>query len=201
MTFGWAQASRHVGEQEAAAMLRAFVDAGGEEVDTARMYAGGEGEGLLARAAALLPAEARQKLRVATKANPAAEAGDDGVGGLGAARLAGQLDASRAALRMGEGEPLDLFYLHWPDPATPLEPTLEQVRLRARVRVALTLTLTLSLTLTPTLTLTLSLTLTRSSAGRATCSLSPLYLPYISHVSPPYLACISRSSAGRATCS
>ena len=55
MTFGWAQASSAVGEEAAAAMVRAFVAAGGEEVDTARMYAAGQTEHILAKPIDALP--------------------------------------------------------------------------------------------------------------------------------------------------
>ena len=78
---------------------------------------------MLGRALAALP-EA-QHTKVATKANPAGEAGDCGTGGLAAPRLAEQLGASLRAL----GAPtIDLFYLHWPDTATTLEETLDAVQ-------------------------------------------------------------------------
>lgn len=148
MTFGWDQASRVVDAPVAAGMLKSFAATGGVEVDTARMYAGGQTEVILADAIDMLPTEQRAPLRLATKANPAGDAGDDGTGGLSAHRLTEQLDASLAALRLtggaeatpggdggnggidskGGGGHVDTFYLHWPDNATPLDETLAAVQ-------------------------------------------------------------------------
>ncbi|WP_395108771.1 aldo/keto reductase [Actinomadura sp. SCN-SB] len=100
---------------EAAAQLRAFVDAGGTLVDTADVYADGRSERILGHL--LHEVADRDGLVIATKA---------------AIRSNGRYDASRrhllAALdgsleRLGL-EYVDLWQLHAYDPSTPLEETL-----------------------------------------------------------------------------
>ena len=117
--FGWAQASSAVGEEAAAAMVRAFVAAGGEEehgadvrrgADQAHPREGGGGAAVGAGAA----------LRVATKANPAGEAGDGGTGELGAARLAGVL-GHPSWLRVPPRHSQTRHSTCWPDTATGLQ--------------------------------------------------------------------------------
>ena len=105
------------------------------EVDTARLYAGGDGERLLAAAAAALPPRQRAVLRIATKANPAGACGEaDVTGGFAAPKLREQAAESFLALKTSAeegdaaaGGDVDLFYLHWPDREVPLEEALQQV--------------------------------------------------------------------------
>ena len=122
MTFGWAQASKPVDVGVARSMVETFLRRGGREIDTARMYAEGNTEAMIGEVLASLPAPQAALALLATKANPDEERGGDGTGGLDGARLTAQIDASLGALRTPE---VDLFYLHWPDGATPLQETLE----------------------------------------------------------------------------
>lgn len=109
----------------AARMLAAFVEAGQCWVDTVHRYNDGETERILGRLFKDLPAD---RIRLASKANP----GDGG--GLGAQRLTEQVQQSLVRLQR---DALDLFYLHRPDPQTPVEETLEachQLQTQGKIR-------------------------------------------------------------------
>ncbi len=107
MTFG-----ESVFAPEVSTFLNAFLDAGYEELDTAYVYNDGQCERLLGDA---LP-ELKKPYRIATKVNP---------------RITGRLDGEAAHLQLnGSLERLrlkraDTVYLHFPDPATPVESVLE----------------------------------------------------------------------------
>lgn len=114
MTFG-----DTVDEPTAARMLGTALDAGIRHIDTANAYVGGETEKMLAR---LLQGR-RDEVFLASKAGmPHADAGGDAL--LSPAALRRSVEASLA--RLGTDR-LDLFYLHQPDYATPLEDTLTAV--------------------------------------------------------------------------
>ncbi len=113
MTWG-----RDTDEDEAAAQLTAFVDAGGTLVDTADVYCDGESERILGHL--LTDVVPRSDVLVATKA-----AGRTAPGpmGRGASRghLLAALDASLQRLGLDH---VDLWQMHAWDDATPLEETL-----------------------------------------------------------------------------
>jgi aryl-alcohol dehydrogenase-like predicted oxidoreductase len=116
MTWG-----RDTDEDDAAAQLLAFRDAGGTLVDTADTYVGGESERVLGRLLAdVVP---REEVLVATKAW-----GVTGPGpmGRGASRghLLAALDASLARLQLDH---VDLWQLHAWDHVTPWQETLAAV--------------------------------------------------------------------------
>jgi aryl-alcohol dehydrogenase-like predicted oxidoreductase len=116
MTWG-----RDTDEDDAAAQLLAFRDAGGTLVDTADTYVGGESERVLGRLLAdVVP---REEVLVATKAW-----GVTGPGpmGRGASRghLLAALDASLARLQLDH---VDLWQLHAWDHLTPWQETLAAV--------------------------------------------------------------------------
>lgn len=106
MTFG-----ESVFEPEAGAFVNAFLDAGYQELDTAYVYNEGECERMLGR---VLPG-LRRPFRVATKVNP---------------RISGRLDADAAYKQVNESlermkaDSVDTVFLHFPDPATPVEGVL-----------------------------------------------------------------------------
>ncbi|MGA4545393.1 MAG: aldo/keto reductase [Streptomycetaceae bacterium] len=117
MTWG-----RDTDEQDAADQMKAFLDAGGNLVDTADVYADGEAEYLLGR---LLDGYVpRSEVIIATKAAsvPYTERRFDG----SRAHLLQALDASLA--RLGTDH-VDLWQLHAYDPATPLDETLHALEL------------------------------------------------------------------------
>ena len=130
MTMGWRYASSECDDDVSAALMRAFVDAGHSELDTARAYAGGDTEKIMGRVLASDP-DLAARVSVATKANPwpgGNMTSSAGEGGLAPDELRAQVEASRAALAPAS---VDLLYLHAPDAATPIEDTLaELVRLR-----------------------------------------------------------------------
>ena len=106
MTFG-----ESVFQPEVGAFLRAFLDAGYEELDTAYVYNEGTCEQLLGEA---LPGLDRP-YKICTKINP---------------RITGRLDAQAAFLQLPASLErlrlpcVDTVFLHFPDPATPVESVL-----------------------------------------------------------------------------
>ena len=103
MTFGESVFAPQVGE-----FITAFLDAGYDGLDTAYVYNEGKCERLLGEALSAL----NRPFRIATKVNP---------------RISGRLDAAAAYKQVGESlerlklESVDTVFLHFPDPATPVE--------------------------------------------------------------------------------
>ena len=106
MTFG-----ESVFSPEVAQFIRAFLDAGYTELDTAYVYNEGNCERLLGE---VLPGLSRP-YRIDTKVNP---------------RITGRLDAEAAYMQVNESlnrlklPRVDTVFLHFPDPATPVESVL-----------------------------------------------------------------------------
>lgn len=115
MTFG-----QETDEAGAFAQLDRFVEAGGNLVDVADVYAGTESERIVGRWLADRPADVTRDVVLATKGRfPTG----DGPNDLGLSRyhLTRALDASLARLGV---ETIDLYQVHAWDPLTPLEETL-----------------------------------------------------------------------------
>jgi aryl-alcohol dehydrogenase-like predicted oxidoreductase len=110
----------HMGDKtppdEAHRMLDRFVEAGGTFIDTADVYGDGESE----RTLAPWLADRRDEVVVATKVRFAVS--DPPGEGLAPDRIRAACDASLG--RLGT-DVIDLYQVHAPDPATPLEETLE----------------------------------------------------------------------------
>jgi aryl-alcohol dehydrogenase-like predicted oxidoreductase len=104
-------------EATAHRIMKAYVDGGGNLLDTADIYAGGESESIIG---SFLPQIRRDEILVATKSYfPAGSAPN----AFGASRM--HLIAScEASLRRLKTDYIDLFYIHGPDPVTPLEESL-----------------------------------------------------------------------------
>lgn len=106
MTFG-----ESVFAPDVSRFVQAFLDEGCDEIDTAYVYNEGACERLLGDALA----EAGRPFRIATKVNP---------------RISGRLDAAAAYKQVNESldrmrlPRADIVYLHFPDPATPVESVL-----------------------------------------------------------------------------
>ena len=106
MTFGESVFSPEVEE-----FINTFLDAGYTELDTAYVYNNGDCERMLGNA--LL--EQKRLFTIATKVNP---------------RITGKLDAEAAYKQVGESlkrlkmDCVDTIFLHFPDPATPVEDVL-----------------------------------------------------------------------------
>lgn len=103
MTFGESVFQPDVGE-----FVNAFLDAGYDELDTAYVYNDGNCERFLGE---VLPSINRP-FKIATKVNP---------------RISGKLDAEAAYKQVNESlermklESVETVFLHFPDPATPVE--------------------------------------------------------------------------------
>ncbi|MFC1574647.1 aldo/keto reductase [Gemmatimonadota bacterium] len=112
MSFGWVtdEATSH-------RMLDRYVDAGGNFIDTADIYAEGASEEIVGR---WLKNRGRDELVVATKVRFATGPGPSQKG-LGREHLLGAVEAS---LRRLNTEYIDLYQLHCWDAETPLEETL-----------------------------------------------------------------------------
>lgn len=106
MTFGESVFSPDVEE-----FVTAFLDNGGQELDTAYVYNEGNCERLLGE---VLP-NLSKSFSIATKVNP---------------RITGKLDAEAAYMQVNESlerlklSSVDTVFLHFPDPATPVESVL-----------------------------------------------------------------------------
>ena len=101
---------------DAERIVHAACDRGLNFFDTANVYTAGESERVLGRAIA----DRRERVVLASKAGVALGAGPN-LGGGTRLHLRQQLDAS---LRRLGTDYLDLYYLHVPDPRTPLEETV-----------------------------------------------------------------------------
>jgi aryl-alcohol dehydrogenase-like predicted oxidoreductase len=117
MTFGTARWGS--GESGSRDVFNAYVEAGGNFIDTADVYSGGRSENMLG--IFIAEGRLREKLVVATKAGFAS--GDHPhAGGNGAKHLHTTLDGS---LRRLKTDYVDLFWIHVWDAVTPAEELLE----------------------------------------------------------------------------
>ena len=114
-------------EDEAFAILDAFLEAGGNMIDTADVYGGGASEELLGRWRASRP-DATNRLVVATKARFGT--GRD-VNDAGASRPHLHRALNTSLRRLGV-EAVDLYQMHGWDPLTPVEETLSFLDAAAR---------------------------------------------------------------------
>ncbi len=117
MTFGTARWGS--GEDGSRAVFHAYVEAGGNFVDTADVYASGRSEEMLG--GFMAERALRDRIVVATKAGFAAGEGPH-AGGNGAKHLHAALDGSLRRLRT---DYVGLFWLHVWDSVTPAEELLE----------------------------------------------------------------------------
>jgi aryl-alcohol dehydrogenase-like predicted oxidoreductase len=114
MTFGpgadWSRS-----EAEARAVFEAYADAGGNFIDTANMYTGGESERIVGR----LVAQDRERFVISTKyANALPGKQDPNAAGMHRKSLSQSLDASLKRLNV---DYIDLYMVHWWDFTTPVE--------------------------------------------------------------------------------
>lgn len=115
MTFG--AASWGCDEKEAHAIMKKYLDAGGNHLDCADVYAGGRSEEMIG---SFLPQTRRDDVIIASKcyfpmgSQPNAQ-------GLSRKHILASCEASLKRLKTDH---IDLYYLHGPDPVTPLEETM-----------------------------------------------------------------------------
>ncbi|MDO0824285.1 aldo/keto reductase family protein [Desulfosporosinus nitroreducens] len=94
-------------------MIRCFLEQGYDELDTAYVYNEGQSEVLIGEAMKVL---GKENVKISTKVNP---------------RITGKLDGSAAYMQLNESltrlgvERVHIFYLHFPDPNTPIDSVLE----------------------------------------------------------------------------
>ncbi len=105
-------------EAEAARIVARALEAGVTLFDTANLYGNGESERICGRL--LREAHARGEVAIATKVGLLRQRGKPE--GLGAERVVNALEESLQ--RLGTGH-VDLYYLHAPDPRTPIDETLD----------------------------------------------------------------------------
>src|SRR5690606_929700 len=93
------------------AMVRRFLDQGHTEIDAAYVYNNGDTERYLGE----IVSAPNGTVRLATKVNPRV------TGKLDRSAVVAQLDESLSRLKV---DCVDVLYLHFPDPCTPIEVTL-----------------------------------------------------------------------------
>lgn len=108
---------QRIGEAESIAVVEAALDAGIRFFDTADVYGGGRSEELLGRALA----GRRPDVVIATKFGYRTGPGHDQGGGSRSSVIA---SCERSLRRLGT-DWIDLYFLHVPDPDTPIGETLE----------------------------------------------------------------------------
>ncbi len=126
MTFGVDQWG--CGEKEAHAIIGAYLDAGGNCLDTADVYAGGRSEQIVG---SFLPQVRRHEVIVASKfyfptggSASGPRKPSSSKPNLGGASRGYVISSCEASLRRLNTDYLDLYYIHGPDPVTPMEETL-----------------------------------------------------------------------------
>lgn len=107
-------------EEDAFGILDAFVEAGGNLVDTSDVYAGGVSEQIVGRWIASRPADITSQIVLATKGRFGTGPAVNDVG-LSRRHLHRALDASLQRLQV---DTVDLYQMHGWDPQTPVEETL-----------------------------------------------------------------------------
>ena len=117
MTFGTARWGS--GEQDSQAVFNAYVDAGGNLVDTADVYSAGRCEEMLG--SFIAERSLRESIVLATKSGFAAGVGPH-MGGNGAKHIHSSLSGSLKRLRT---DYIDLYWVHVWDSVTPAEELLE----------------------------------------------------------------------------
>lgn len=119
MTFGedWGWGTS---PEESTKILRAYLDRGGNSIDTANIYTNGHSEQILGHFLAGQPA-LRDRLVLATKFFGNLYLNDPNGGGPGRKAIVQQLENSLRRLRT---DYVDLYWLHNFDPTTPVEETL-----------------------------------------------------------------------------
>ena len=110
------ESDRSTPAEEAERLIHRFIDAGGNHIDTANVYAGGRSEGIVGRAIK----NHRDQVVLATKVRfPTGEGRNDA--GLSRNHI---MEAVHASLRRLDTPYIDLYYMHAWDPLTPIEESL-----------------------------------------------------------------------------
>ncbi|RCW54903.1 aldo/keto reductase [Halanaerobium sp. ST460_2HS_T2] len=108
-----------VEDQQSIKAIRAAVEAGITLIDTAPAYGAGHAEKVVGRAIEGI----RDKVVIATKCGTHRD-GSKYVRDLSPKRIRKEMEASLTRLNV---EQIDLYQIHWPDPDTPLEESVEEL--------------------------------------------------------------------------
>src|SRR5690349_10454707 len=119
MTFGmdWGWGST---PEDSARIIDAFLDKGGNFIDTANIYTKGHAEKIIGDHLAHDRAK-RDRIVIATKFLGNLYPGDPNGGGAGRKAIIAQCEQSLRRLRT---DYIDLYWMHWHDPHTPIEETM-----------------------------------------------------------------------------
>jgi aryl-alcohol dehydrogenase-like predicted oxidoreductase len=109
-----------VDAEHSAAIIARYRELGGNFIDAANIYGGGEAESIIGDYLAATPG-AREQLVVATKFGGVTTPGDPNAAGGGRKAL---VQACEASLRRLKTDRIDLYWMHLYDVLTPLEETL-----------------------------------------------------------------------------
>lgn len=120
LTLGTMYFGSETAEDEGFALLDAFLEAGGNLIDTANVYVGGETEAIIGRWLARRPRDVTDRVVLATKGWFSIDP-DVNASGTSRRALSRALDGSLRRLGV---ETIDLYQLHAWDPLTPVEETL-----------------------------------------------------------------------------
>src|SRR4051794_6077544 len=120
MTFGDDPGAAGCGVEESEQILTAYLEQGGNFVDTANFYTNGHSERILGDYFAARPG-ARDRVVLASKFFTNMHPGDPNAGGAGRSAIRAQLHAS---LRRLQTDHIDLYWLHNWDRNTPIEETM-----------------------------------------------------------------------------
>jgi aryl-alcohol dehydrogenase-like predicted oxidoreductase len=119
MTFGqeWG-----FGADEATAgrLMDRFIERGGNFIDTANIYTGGHSEQIIGNHIGRDPSK-RDRVVIATKFSGNMHRGDPNGGGANRKSIVSNCEAS---LRRLQTDYIDLYWMHWEDPFTPVEETI-----------------------------------------------------------------------------
>lgn len=118
MTFGEEWPAVGTNESESLEVLSAYLDAGGNFLDTANVYTHGHSEVIIGDYFAGAPSVARDRVVIATKFAGNMHPGDPNGGGAGRKAIIHQLEDSLRRLRTDH---IDLYWCHFHDRHTPID--------------------------------------------------------------------------------
>jgi aryl-alcohol dehydrogenase-like predicted oxidoreductase len=122
MTFGDEWKAVGAGVDESRSVLEAYLEAGGNFLDTANVYTHGHSEVIIGDYFAGTPIVSRDRMVIATKFSGNMHPGDPNGGGSGRKAIIHQLEDSLRRLRT---DYIDLYWCHFHDRHTPIEETMQ----------------------------------------------------------------------------
>ena len=122
MTFGDEWKAVGAGVDESRSVLEAYLEAGGNFLDTANVYTHGHSEVIIGDYFAGTPIVSRDRMVIATKFSGNMHPGDPNGGGSGRKAIIHQLEDSLRRLRTDH---IDLYWCHFHDRHTPIQETMQ----------------------------------------------------------------------------